>query len=161
MTGDEMPIKWNEKKVVTRIDHVVGERIRTFRRELGWSQKQLAEPLGISYQQVQKYENATDRVTAARLFSIAQALGRPVGDFFPGSKAGKDIGSTQNRVRRARRAGLRRLIGEVECADREALVEALCAVIGHWPSNSASEAAPADGRRGPRGGRSAGAKAPG
>lgn len=161
MTGDETQIKWNEKKVVTTVDFVVGERIRTFRRELGWSQKQLAEPLGVSYQQVQKYENATDRVTAARLFTIAQALGRPVGDFFPGAKAGKDVASAQSRVRRAHRAGLRRLIGEVECADREALVEALCAVIGHWPSGTTSEDGPADGRSGPRRGRSAGAKATG
>ena len=65
------------------IDALVGLRIATRRQALGWSQAVLAERLGISFHQVQKYETGVNRVSASRLHQIALVLGASVGDFFP------------------------------------------------------------------------------
>jgi transcriptional regulator with XRE-family HTH domain len=57
------------------VDAIVGRRIRTRRLLLGMTQTQLARQIGVSFQQVQKYENGTNRVGAGRLVQIAQILG--------------------------------------------------------------------------------------
>lgn len=67
-----------------RIDQQVGERIRKRRTLLGYTQEQLAEALDISYQQIQKYETGANRVSAGRLYQIAQRLETPVSFFFDG-----------------------------------------------------------------------------
>ncbi len=56
------------------LDIALGSRIRLRRRELGFSQEQLARAVGITFQQVQKYEHGTNRVSFSRLVEIAQAL---------------------------------------------------------------------------------------
>ena len=56
------------------LDVALGGRIRLRRRELGLSQNQLARQVGITFQQVQKYEHGTNRVSFSRLVGIAQAL---------------------------------------------------------------------------------------
>ncbi|MEL6568241.1 MAG: helix-turn-helix transcriptional regulator [Pseudomonadota bacterium] len=66
------------------IDTVVGDRIRRRRILLGFTQDQLGEALGISYQQIQKYETGANRVSAGRLFQIAERLQTHVGWFFEG-----------------------------------------------------------------------------
>ncbi|HEY1545994.1 MAG TPA: helix-turn-helix transcriptional regulator [Xanthobacteraceae bacterium] len=60
------------------VDAVVGRRIRTRRLLLGITQTDLARQLGVSFQQVQKYENGTNRVGAGRLVEIAHVLGVPL-----------------------------------------------------------------------------------
>jgi transcriptional regulator with XRE-family HTH domain len=67
-----------------RIDAHVGERIRLRRTEAGLTQEQLAAALGISYQQVQKYETGANRVSAGRMLEIARTLGIDVADLFEG-----------------------------------------------------------------------------
>jgi transcriptional regulator with XRE-family HTH domain len=62
----------------------VGKRLRRRRRLLGLTQQQLAESIGIRFQQVQKYECGANRVTASRLYELAVALNVPVGYFFEG-----------------------------------------------------------------------------
>src|SRR5580700_8968088 len=64
------------------IDLLVGSRIRKFRKGRGMSQAQLGEKLGVTFQQVQKYENGKNRVGASRLQLISTALGVPVGQLF-------------------------------------------------------------------------------
>lgn len=64
------------------IDVHVGKLIRARRRAIGMSQHDLAPLIGVSFQQVQKYEIGSNRVSASKLFAIAQALGVPVGSFF-------------------------------------------------------------------------------
>ena len=62
-------------------DHVdieVGQRIRIYRKAKGLSQTTLADQLGVTFQQLQKYENGTNRIGAGRLMRIAQVLGVPV-----------------------------------------------------------------------------------
>jgi len=56
------------------LDVALGSRIRLRRRELSFSQEQLAREVGITFQQVQKYEHGTNRVSFSRLVEIAQAL---------------------------------------------------------------------------------------
>jgi transcriptional regulator with XRE-family HTH domain len=56
------------------LDVALGSRIRLRRRELGLSQEQLAREVGITFQQVQKYEHGTNRVSFSRLVEIAKAL---------------------------------------------------------------------------------------
>lgn len=65
------------------IDLAVGRRIAARRAALGLSQTALARELGISFQQVQKYETGANRVSASRLHQAATALGCSVADFFP------------------------------------------------------------------------------
>jgi transcriptional regulator with XRE-family HTH domain len=69
---------------VRAIDHCVGSRIRERRIMLGLALKQFAEIIGVSHQQVQKYERGIDRVSAGRLFEIACALSVPIAYFFEG-----------------------------------------------------------------------------
>src|SRR5262245_36411220 len=64
------------------IDVEVGQRIRIGRLESGLSQTSLAEQLGVTFQQVQKYEKGVNRVGAGRLTKIANVLGVPVSTFF-------------------------------------------------------------------------------
>ncbi|CAN7454667.1 helix-turn-helix transcriptional regulator [Phenylobacterium sp. LjRoot225] len=72
------------------VDQQVGLRIRMRRKELGFSQEKLAEALGLTFQQVQKYERAANRVSASKLFEIARALDTSVNYFFDG------ISTTEN-----------------------------------------------------------------
>lgn len=67
-----------------RIDRHVGEKIRLRRTELGLTQEQLAEALGVSYQQIQKYETGANRISAGRIFEIARKLAVDIAWFFDG-----------------------------------------------------------------------------
>ncbi len=64
------------------IDVHVGARIRLRRTLLGMSQERLGEALGLTFQQVQKYERGTNRVGASRLFDLARVLDVPISFFF-------------------------------------------------------------------------------
>lgn len=66
------------------VDNHVGQRIRGLRRALGKTQQDLAEAVGIKFQQIQKYETGTNRVSASRLWDIAAALDTPITYFFEG-----------------------------------------------------------------------------
>ncbi len=68
----------------SHVDAHVGSRIRLRRKLLGLSQQQLAEQLGLTFQQVQKYERGVNRVSASKLYETAQVLGAPVTHFFEG-----------------------------------------------------------------------------
>jgi len=65
------------------VDAFVGTRIALRRAALGLSQTALAERLGISFQQVQKYEAGINRISASRLHHVARILGAPPATFFP------------------------------------------------------------------------------
>ena len=66
------------------IDLHVGKRLRRRRRLLGLTQHQLAESVGIRFQQIQKYECGANRVSASRLFELAESLDVPVQYFYEG-----------------------------------------------------------------------------
>ncbi|TFL18867.1 helix-turn-helix domain-containing protein [Jannaschia formosa] len=71
------------------VDIHVGKRIRHRRWMVGTTQQQLAEKVGIKFQQIQKYETGMNRVSASRLWDIAEALDVPVAHFFEGLEEGK------------------------------------------------------------------------
>ena len=70
------------KKTPNPIDVHVGGRVRLRRMLIGMSQEKLGELLGLTFQQVQKYEKGTNRIGASRLYQIAQFLSTPVQFFF-------------------------------------------------------------------------------
>ncbi len=79
------------KKQPNPIDIHVGSRVRLRRMMLGMSQEKLGENLGITFQQIQKYEKGTNRIGASRLQHIARVLSTPVSFFFedaPGLASG-------------------------------------------------------------------------
>lgn len=69
------------------IDVHLGRRLRRRRRLLGLTQQELARVCGVRFQQIQKYESAANRMTAARLWQLAEALETPVSYFFEGFSA--------------------------------------------------------------------------
>ena len=71
-----------KQKKPNPIDVAVGSRIRLRRVTIGLSQEKLADAIGVTFQQVQKYEKGTNRVGASRLQAIASALSLPVSEFF-------------------------------------------------------------------------------
>src|ERR1700694_3507237 len=76
--------KPKRERSTAAVDDHVGVRIRERRIMLGLTQQRLAELVGVTYQQMHKYEHGVNRVSAGRLFEIGRVLNVPVGYFFEG-----------------------------------------------------------------------------
>jgi transcriptional regulator with XRE-family HTH domain len=85
-------------KIPNPTDKYVGSRVRMRRMMLGMSQEKLADALGLTFQQIQKYEKGTNRISASRLQAISQILDAPVHFFFEGApnpaKGGHGLGES-------------------------------------------------------------------
>jgi transcriptional regulator with XRE-family HTH domain len=68
------------------IDAHVGAQVKLRRAVVGMSQTELADRLGITFQQVQKYEKGANRISASRIYLIAEILGVPLESFFEGAR---------------------------------------------------------------------------
>jgi transcriptional regulator with XRE-family HTH domain len=79
-----MTVSADQDRQPNPIDLHVGARIRMRRKILGVSQERLAEDLGLTFQQVQKYERGANRVSASKLYEIARSLQTSVAYFFDG-----------------------------------------------------------------------------
>jgi transcriptional regulator with XRE-family HTH domain len=79
-----MLAKSEPDRVPNPIDVHVGLQVRLRRKELKISQEKLAETLGLTFQQVQKYERGANRISASKLYEIARTLRVPMGWFFEG-----------------------------------------------------------------------------
>jgi transcriptional regulator with XRE-family HTH domain len=80
------------------VDRHVGLRIRMRRKELGFSQERLAEAIGLTFQQVQKYERAANRVSASKLWEMSRTLSVSIAYFYGGlDDSAEDQGSNQAR----------------------------------------------------------------
>jgi transcriptional regulator with XRE-family HTH domain len=105
------------------VDVHVGKRIRHRRWLLAMTQQQLAEQVGIKFQQIQKYETGANRVSASRLWDIADSLGVPVSFFFEGLvSANGDMAPAAAHAPRAATAedasgGAKDLMGDREAMD--------------------------------------------
>ena len=77
-----------KKQRAGQVDSIVGKTIRMLRLAKGMSQTELGENIGVTFQQVQKYENGTNRVSAGRSVQIALALGVPHQSLFEGVRGG-------------------------------------------------------------------------
>lgn len=82
--AQESEFAQQEREGPHRVDVHVGNRLRQRRVAVGMTQERLARMIGITFQQVQKYERGTNRIVASRLFELAQALGVSVDYFFEG-----------------------------------------------------------------------------
>jgi transcriptional regulator with XRE-family HTH domain len=76
--------------MTNEIDFHIGKRLRRRRRLLGLTQQQLAESVGIRFQQIQKYECGANRVSASRLFELAESLDVPAQYFYEGLSPDED-----------------------------------------------------------------------
>ena len=74
----------SDERSPNHVDHHIGARMRLRRLTMNVSQERLAEILGITFQQVQKYEKGVNRVAASRLWDLATALDVPLAYFFAG-----------------------------------------------------------------------------
>lgn len=70
------------KKAIQPVDRIVGQNIRIFRQAKGMSQMALGDALGLTFQQIQKYEKGVNRVGSSRLAQIAEVLGVPIARLF-------------------------------------------------------------------------------
>lgn len=83
-----MPRSDVSTKGTTEVDRYIGNRVRNRRLQLGLSQQKLADALGLTFPQVQKYENGTNRISVSRLQQIAGVLSMDVVSFFDGVPRG-------------------------------------------------------------------------
>jgi transcriptional regulator with XRE-family HTH domain len=81
----------SENKLPNLIDKHVGRRIRWRRRELKLSQEKLGEMLGLTFQQVQKYEKGVNRISAGRLFEVSKVLDVTIHYFYQGVEEVGDL----------------------------------------------------------------------
>ena len=81
------------------VDNHVGALIRARRKALGISQAELGRRVGLTFQQIQKYERGTNRVSASTLYEIAVVLSMPVSGFFPPSGGRKQDDLSRKRIR--------------------------------------------------------------
>ena len=81
---DDRMVDKDQDRTPNPVDLHVGARIRMRRKILGVSQERLADDLGLTFQQVQKYERGANRVSASKLYEIARSLQAPISYFFDG-----------------------------------------------------------------------------
>ncbi len=93
----------SEPRTATNVDRHVGGQVRARRLELNLSQTGLADACGITFQQIQKYENGANRVSASRLWQFAAVLGVPVDYFFHGLGKNELSAAVAKRLDAARR----------------------------------------------------------
>ena len=115
-------------EALSSVDQSIGLRIREGRMTLGLSQHQFSELIGVTYQQVHKYEHGLNRVSAGRLYVIACELGEPVEYFFEGLEQSEG----QLPHQRHRLLDIMRNVGAIKSEERlEAISHLLRALAGH------------------------------
>ena len=103
MSDPAFVIPTDKESRASPIDTHVGARIRLRRTLMGMSQERLGEALGLTFQQVQKYERGVNRIGASRLFDLARVLDVPIGFFFDDMPDG--MGGTTSALPRRTSAG--------------------------------------------------------
>ena len=107
------------KKFATTVDVEIGQRIRAARLRIGMSQEKLGEALGITFQQVQKYEKGTNRVAGSRLTGIAHVLHIPPATLLGDDKTPvSEIGATDQET-----AKIVRICGHLDADQRVQLLK--------------------------------------
>lgn len=88
-------------KELTEIDRQIGERLRRKRLERGLTQSDIARALGVSFQQVQKFEKGKNRINASQLRRVAERLGAAIAEFYGDGAAQPGFGETPQPALRA------------------------------------------------------------
>jgi transcriptional regulator with XRE-family HTH domain len=91
--------------VANDIDLHLGRRLRRRRRLLGLTQQQLASAVGIRFQQIQKYECGANRISAARLWQLSEALEIPIGYFYDGLTEAQERREREGAIHNDKRPG--------------------------------------------------------
>lgn len=91
---DSAPQSAEAKQDIHDFDVAVGARLRERRLQMGLTQEKLGTMLGLTFQQVQKYERGVNRIAASRLFDIAKLLEVPLTYFYAGMTAGQGFAET-------------------------------------------------------------------
>jgi transcriptional regulator with XRE-family HTH domain len=120
-------------KRTTEIDRVIGAKIRMRRGEIGMTQTQLANAIGVTFQQVQKYEQGTNRVGGSRLAGIAKALEVPVSYFFDHSAEETEAAQSSLLHTRGAVSLLKAYAAIKDQRQRQAMVNLARAMIGEEP----------------------------
>ena len=115
------------------MDRTIGAKIRMRRSELGMTQTDLAKAIGVTFQQVQKYENGTNRVGGSRMAGVATALNVPVSYFFDQTAAETEAGSSSLLNTRGAVSLLRAYAAIRAQSQRAALVNLARALVGEAP----------------------------
>jgi transcriptional regulator with XRE-family HTH domain len=114
----------------TSLDVLIGSRLRAHRLSRDLSQEELAESLGISFQQIQKYEKGSNRVSASRLKEISDVLQVPIGTWFadhkPSTKKAPDGADAHAFITNVRAMRLLKSFSRIEDAKTQNLIVDLC-----------------------------------
>ncbi len=121
------------KKRTTEIDRVIGAKLRLRRGELGITQTQLANAIGVTFQQVQKYEQGTNRIGGSRLAGIAKALEVPVSYFFDHSAEETEAAAASLLSQQGAIALLKAFAGVKDLNQRQRVIDLVRALAGKEP----------------------------
>jgi predicted transcriptional regulator len=114
----------------TSLDVLIGTRLRAHRLSRNLSQEELAASLGISFQQIQKYEKGANRVSASRLKEISDVLGVPIATWFadhkPSKKKTPDQADAHSFITNVRSMRLLKSFSQIEDAKTQNLISDLC-----------------------------------
>ncbi len=70
------------KHLISEVDKKIGAQLKNIRIREGLTQKQLSKVMGVTFQQIQKYEKGQNRITASKLYVVSKSLNLPIIDFF-------------------------------------------------------------------------------
>lgn len=121
----------------TDIDRFVGQRVRLARRMAKLSQQKLGAIAGVTYQQVQKYENGTDRIGAGRLYQVALATDQPIEFFF--SFGGDVEARDTDQIDLLADPGIQRVIAAAANIKSKALLANLAQIADTFSSTNTAE----------------------
>ena len=88
------------KQNLDEVDICVGKNLKLYRIASGLSQDKLASKVGITFQQIQKYENGSNRISASRMYDLAKILNVNVGDFFKGLDDNSNVTDFYDKMRK-------------------------------------------------------------
>lgn len=114
---------------VSNVDVVIGVSVRARRRELQLSQEEVARAIGVTFQQLQKYEKGTNRVSASTLLRLAEVLKCQPQDLIP-SVNGSPLASQHSYAAPTETARLSRAFGRIESASVRAAIMTLVQRLG-------------------------------
>ena len=142
-------------KAATPMDALVGARLRSRRKQLKMSQERLGKEIGVSFQQVQKYENGTNRIGAGRLAEISKVLDVPVAYFFTNGSAESSPESAQADAQgilsEPGATELLQAYGQIgSLALRNAVVRLACDLAGNYGDGRPPAPQPRSGQNGER-----------
>jgi|SRR6056297_391266 len=123
----------------TQTDRISGERVRLARKRMKFSQTTLGNAVGVTYQQIQKYENGSDRIGAARLFEVARATEQPI-TFFYDDTAEHDNTSDMNDALLAD-PRVEKLLVAISRMENERLIDDLVRIAETFAGTQATEQA--------------------